>query len=503
MAAALAAHAAVAFAQSNLEVSASAPAVGELAGARLRWGVSLRSGGQQDLGPGLTYSGMTPNDVALTGWYFGAGHFGGALHLQREGFGLFSDTARVTQGSLFRAHLGPSARIALGAVRLEALVGYGFAQLPLFGVSVDPQFALAQRHAVLLASRALVDLGPLSIEGRGEFPVPIASRDSAGQAASTRGFAAGGGVGVNLFESGQLAYGALAEYQLVQDSLTAADGTVSSQTMQRVGLSLEARWVQPKGPPPPRVGALLISIVDADTGAALAGAQVQLSRGSDQRRLTADEAGKVAALTLEPGEVVVRASVGGYLPAEATGTIVAGVDGTLELRAKKEPPKVGSLVITVVDRESGTPLSNAVVTVKDVEHTTSEAGVVDVADLPPGPVQIAARLEGYQAGQEVASVVVGKRSEVKVQLLQEKKRALATITGLVRSARGGAPVNADLEIPQLKLKTKASAQGAFTFKLLGGTYSVNISAPGYVSQSKNVTVKDGDQAIFNVDLHPK
>jgi hypothetical protein len=32
---------------------------------------------------------------------------------------------------------------------------------------------------------------------------------------------------------------------------------------------------------------------------------------------------------------------------------------------------------------------------------------------------------------------------------------------------------------------------------------VKISAPGYLAQTKDVTVKDGDQAIFNVDLHPK
>jgi hypothetical protein len=36
----------------------------------------------------------------------------------------------------------------------------------------------------------------------------------------------------------------------------------------------------------------------------------------------------------------------------------------------------------------------------------------------------------------------------------------------------------------------------------GGTYSVIISAKGFITQQKSVTVKDGDQAIFNVDLFP-
>ena len=74
---------------------------------------------------------------------------------------------------------------------------------------------------------------------------------------------------------------------------------------------------------------------------------------------------------------------------------------------------------------------------------------------------------------------------------------------LVRSTAGGRPVSAELEIPQAKIKTRADAKGAFSVTLPAGSYSVNISAPGYIAQTKNVTVRDGDQAIFNVDLHPK
>ena len=97
----------------------------------------------------------------------------------------------------------------------------------------------------------------------------------------------------------------------------------------------------------------------------------------------------------------------------------------------------------------------------------------------------------------------GKEAEVTVKMAEVKKRVPATITGLVRSTAGGKPVAADLELPRARLKTRANAQGSFTFRLDGGTYTVNISAPGYRAQSKVVTVKDGDQAIFNVDLYPR
>src|SRR5437764_1061258 len=62
------------------KTSSDAP-VGELGAIRLRDGLSIRSGGQTDNGPGISYSGQTPNDVSLSGWYFGSGHFGGALAL--------------------------------------------------------------------------------------------------------------------------------------------------------------------------------------------------------------------------------------------------------------------------------------------------------------------------------------------------------------------------------------------------------------------------------------
>ena len=103
----------------------------------------------------------------------------------------------------------------------------------------------------------------------------------------------------------------------------------------------------------------------------------------------------------------------------------------------------------------------------------------------------------------MASVVAGQSSAVTVALVKEAARIPATIIGRVRSTEGGKPVAADLELPQAKIRTRAAADGTFTFEVVGGVYTVNISAPGYRSQSKSVTVKDGDQAIFNVDLHPK
>lgn len=47
------------------------------------------------------------------------------------------------------------------------------------------------------------------------------------------------------------------------------------------------------------------------------------------------------------------------------------------------------------------------------------------------------------------------------------------------------------------------AEGMFRLDVAGGSYTVVISAPGYLEQKKQVKVASGDRAIFNVELHPR
>ena len=471
--------------------------------ARVRYGASVRNGSQtQASSPNLSYSGVTPNDLGLSlwGWFLLDAHLGAALSLQREAFALYDGPSnRVTGGRLIRASVGPAGRLTLGPVKLEAVVGYAFHQLPTFGNTASPAFSAATRHGVLLAARGIVDIGPVAIEARGEVPVSLSANDGAGRPASSSGYAVGGGVRVQLVRTGGLMWGLLADVSYVSDSLTTTDGLRASQSMVRAGGALDVKWQGAPAPEGQRFGELQVTVLDADSGAVMSGAQIQLG----DRTAVTDAAGVAKLSGLLPGAVAARGSAGGYLPDEAQGTIAADGLLSLELKLKREPPKLGSLVIRVVNKEAKGPIAKATVKVGAVSAVTDALGVATFKELQPGPIAIAVTAEGYTPGEEAGSVVAGRASEVSVGLVEVKKRIPATITGLVRSTAGGKAIAADLEIPQLKQKTKASATGAFTIQLEGGTYTVNISARGYLSQSKSVTVKDGDQAIFNVDLHPK
>ena len=484
----------------------SAPSVSSLyaqAALKLRYGVSLRTGGQQDLGPGLTYDGMTPNDVAVAADWFPLQHFGIGAQVQREGFALFDGGDRVTGGGLIRAQLGPVGRIAFGPLLLEGQVGYAFAQLPIFGSSAQPEFAAGQRHAVLLASRIALEL-PLGImaDARGEYPLAISAVDAGGaKATSTRGFAAGASVSAPLYRQNGVEGRIGLEYQYVDDRFVAADGASSSQQLSRVGAALQIALV-PHAPDRPRFGGLRFLVLDAASGLPLDGAEIALTiDGEAPRALTTVAGGSVEAPELPLGPVLAKVSVGGYVPSEVRAEVQPSTTTPVEIRIRKEAPKVGGVSVSVLDKETQAPVVGAVVKVGDAEQTTDAEGRVVFAGMTPGAVGIRIDAAGYQAGEEAVQVVAGSEAQVPVLLVKAEKKVPATITGFVRT-RAGQPIRAKLEIPELGQQASASEKGAFLFTVPGGAYRVIISAPGYRSQVKRVSVKDGDQAIFNVDLHP-
>ncbi len=166
-------------------------------------------------------------------------------------------------------------------------------------------------------------------------------------------------------------------------------------------------------------------------------------------------------------------------------------------------PTTGGLVVTVTNKATGAKLAGVSVKGPAAAVVTDAGGVARLVGLPPGPVSLTLTLTGYLPGAEAAVVVAGLESEAAVALLPEKQRVPATVQGLVRSGQGGAPVQAELEVPEAKLKARADKKGAFSFSVPAGRYTLVITAPGYRAQSKTLTVKDAEQAIFNIDLAPR
>lgn len=469
---------------------------------RLHYGLAFRSGAETDSGPGLSYSGLSPNDLSLSGWVwllFGD-HLGLTAGLQREAFSLLDNGNPVTSGALMRANVGPTGRVRFGPVRLEAAASYTLQQLPVFGTIDAPAFSTVQRHGVLLAARGLVDLGPVTLEGRFEYPLGLAN---VGRAVTSQGLGAGGGVRVQLFRTGALKWGLLAEALWHSDSMTTTDASApltTSQSVVRAGLALDLQWKDPKLDAELRTGSLKI-LVRGEQGP-LVGVAVAVSGGPSRRDLLTGPDGSASIPELEPGELIASASLVGYDAAESRVSVAVGDERSVELVLNKEKPKFGGLSIKVVSFEGAAPVA-ATIELAGKATPTSAEGALSLENLAPGPLSVKVTAPGFNPGEEAASIVAGKVSELTVTLVPEKKRVPATLRGQVRSARGGKPVVAKLEVRELKQTIAADEGGAFSVQIPGGKYTVRITATGFVTQTKTVTVRDGDQAIFNVDLAPK
>ena len=366
--------------------------------ARLQYGIVSRSGALNDSGPGLSYSGITPNDLAVRGWLWLLADVAGlGLAVEREAFALYENGTRVTGGGLIRAHLGPTGRLRLGPVRLEALAGYAFHQLPDFGNTTStPVFGTTNRHAVMLAARGLFDIGPVTIEGRFEYPLALATISASGISAPQPGFTAGGGVRVAVARTGNLVWGAMADASYSNDTAPAG---VAYQSLIRAGLALDLQWKQE--PTVIRAGLVRVSVKGSD-GKPLPRAIVTLESPSGPLAPPLDETGAALLADVLAGHLTVNAKLDGYDPASAEGDLRAGGEVALAVTLQKTPPKVGGLVISVTDKVTKVTLGNVNVRLLEKTYTTDDDGKVTVRELNPGPVTLTFNADGYQPGSEAA-----------------------------------------------------------------------------------------------------
>ncbi|HZH03247.1 MAG TPA: carboxypeptidase-like regulatory domain-containing protein, partial [Myxococcaceae bacterium] len=305
---------------------------------RLRYGATHRAGEQSRPGPGLSYDGVTPNDVALSGSaFFGPGRLGGGALLQREAFSLRAGSAEVTGGSLWRGHVGPAARVWLRPAWVELLVGYGLAQLPFFttpAAGAEPRFDRAVRHAALIAGRLRLPLPRgFTAEVRGELPFALSTSDGSGGSARSNGFAAGAALGLKLATLRGATLAALLDYQFVRDRVFVDDGS-ARQTLSRLGLALELRFgptslppTRVADPPPPAAstpeepakGALTVQVVKRDDQSPVAGARVSLIG----REWVADAQGRIKVEGLPPGPMAFTVAATGFRTAEEVAQVVS------------------------------------------------------------------------------------------------------------------------------------------------------------------------------------
>ncbi len=270
----------------------------------------------------------------------------------------------------------------------------------------------------------------------------------------------------------------------------------------RAGLSVRLT-ATPRAPPAVAVasvaeegaGVLLVRVLLADGGPAV-GAQVVLD---GQPAVSLDERGEHR---LE-GEGLrrARATLSGYREVSGEAEVRRGEKTvlTLSLSPLTGPGRLRGVVSA---SGSGAALAEATVSAEGQEVRTGADGAYAFAALGPGPVQVRVEAQGFVPAEEVVQVPPEAEVVLSASLEPLGKGSPATVRGLVR-AQSGKALKARVRWSGGKKKQQVvpvDAEGRFVLTLRAGEYSFVISAPGYIPQTKQVSLADGEQAIFHCEL---
>ncbi len=279
------------------------------------------------------------------------------------------------------------------------------------------------------------------------------------------------------------------------------------------------------------------TVTDADTGALIEGATVELAQdGTAVASTTTDDQGAYAFQGIAEGDYTVAAQADGYVSSTpAPVTVVCFETATVDIGLTTVPPPcegVGDIVGVVTDTATSLPIEGATValatgpTPQDVIGNTQtnalgEYTFPDVDCTNNGEsYTVAAQKTGYQPNAiPNVEVVGGETTTVDIALTQiVPPPPPGNIAGVVTDAVTGAPIaNATVVLGTLTpppdagdiiSTTKTNAQGGYAFQAVPvGSYGVAADATGYArSPADNieapVTVVSGETTRADFALLP-
>lgn len=172
----------------------------------------------------------------------------------------------------------------------------------------------------------------------------------------------------------------------------------------------------------------------------------------------------------------------------------------------RESLKTGRVAGTVLDARTKKPIGGAIVTLIGSEMppvaTDARSGTFVSQELPSGHVRLSVQKEGYRLAGRDLQIEEGRTATVELRLETMMKRAQFVIS--VTSRMHPIIANVTLKGPE---RFEVPMTGAFmgTAKAEGppGEYVVDVTAPGYLSQTRKVQASEGGETVLSFDLWPK
>ena len=235
------------------------------------------------------------------------------------------------------------------------------------------------------------------------------------------------------------------------------------------------------------------NVRDKSTGQPLANASVRIGA----IKIETDADGNYVAERVPAGEVSLVAKLARYHDEQATAELAR--DGEIEQSFALAPITTGTIVVTVVDAASGSPINGADVMIGQRRTATGADGQVTTKDVPAGDVVVNATARLYEPGS--AEVVLDAAGESRLQI-KLVPITYGTLAGtVVDSTSGAALANANVSFAGLSLRT--DAQGGFRAERVpAGRLSVNAELFRYRSTQETVDLQRGTEKQLQLAMDP-
>ncbi|MCE1246940.1 MAG: carboxypeptidase regulatory-like domain-containing protein [Firmicutes bacterium] len=199
------------------------------------------------------------------------------------------------------------------------------------------------------------------------------------------------------------------------------------------------------------------------------------------------------------GSQTISATRAGFDAFTATVEVVA--DQTTELNITMTPDSSkGTVVGTVTDASSGSPIEAATVTIGSNSTTTNEKGHFLIGNLTTGTYSVSVIREGYTNYSDTINVVEKEliTKPIKMTPLGE----VGSVSGTVQDSQSGISLE-DVNVAIGEISTLTDADGHYLLTgIATGSQTLTASRIGYNLYSSEVTVQSGQTTTLDFTMTP-
>ena len=172
----------------------------------------------------------------------------------------------------------------------------------------------------------------------------------------------------------------------------------------------------------------------------------------------------------------------------------------------REGPKLARVAGMVRDAGTKKPIAGAIVAVLGSQMppgaTDADSGTFVSQELPAGRMRLSVQKDGYRTAERELVLEQGRTARVEMQLEALSRKAQFAIS--VSSKLHSVPATVSLKGPEnLHVALSGAYLETARAEATAGEYEIDVSAPGYLSQTRKVQAAEGSETALSFDLRPK